>query len=109
VRIIITGASGNVGTTLLRILPVEHDVVGAPLIGIADWPIAAGETLERSPAFRLARYFAGQPCRRWCFASALNAKPGSTKGSGRWACEVTNLLAAVTTRREWRFGPIGAG
>ncbi|MDT5182732.1 MAG: hypothetical protein QOJ20_3599 [Mycobacterium sp.] len=28
-RVIITGASGNVGTALLRILPAEHDVVGA--------------------------------------------------------------------------------
>ena len=27
-RIVITGASGNVGTALLRILPAEHDVVG---------------------------------------------------------------------------------
>jgi UDP-glucose 4-epimerase len=27
-RIIITGASGNVGTALLRILPAEHDAVG---------------------------------------------------------------------------------
>jgi UDP-glucose 4-epimerase len=27
-RVIITGASGNVGTALLRILPAEHDVVG---------------------------------------------------------------------------------
>ena len=27
-RIVITGASGNVGTALLRALPVEHDVVG---------------------------------------------------------------------------------
>jgi NADPH:quinone reductase-like Zn-dependent oxidoreductase len=28
VRIVITGASGNVGTALLRVLPAEHDVVG---------------------------------------------------------------------------------
>jgi nucleoside-diphosphate-sugar epimerase len=28
VRIVITGASGNVGTALLRALPAEHDVVG---------------------------------------------------------------------------------
>src|ERR1700712_4115236 len=27
-RIVITGASGNVGTALLRALPAEHDVVG---------------------------------------------------------------------------------
>jgi nucleoside-diphosphate-sugar epimerase len=27
-RVVITGASGNVGTALLRILPAEHDVVG---------------------------------------------------------------------------------
>lgn len=27
-RIIVTGASGNVGTALLRVLPAEHDVVG---------------------------------------------------------------------------------
>jgi nucleoside-diphosphate-sugar epimerase len=27
-RIVITGASGNVGTALLRVLPAEHDVVG---------------------------------------------------------------------------------
>jgi len=27
-RIVITGASGNVGTSLLRILPTEHDVIG---------------------------------------------------------------------------------
>ena len=27
-RVVITGASGNVGTSLLRILPTEHDVIG---------------------------------------------------------------------------------
>ena len=27
-RVVITGASGNVGTALLRVLPAEHDVVG---------------------------------------------------------------------------------
>jgi UDP-glucose 4-epimerase len=27
-RIVITGASGNVGTALLRVLPAEHDVLG---------------------------------------------------------------------------------
>jgi nucleoside-diphosphate-sugar epimerase len=27
-RVVITGASGNVGTALLRVLPAEHQVVG---------------------------------------------------------------------------------
>jgi len=27
-RVVITGASGNVGTALLRVLPAEHEVVG---------------------------------------------------------------------------------
>jgi uncharacterized protein YbjT (DUF2867 family) len=26
-RVVITGASGNVGTALLRVLPAEHDVL----------------------------------------------------------------------------------
>ena len=43
-RVVITGASGNVGTALLRVLPAEHDVVGVvrrpPAQGVyqrADW------------------------------------------------------------------------
>jgi UDP-glucose 4-epimerase len=44
-RVVITGASGNVGTALLRILPAEHDVIGVvrrtpPRLGVyqrADW------------------------------------------------------------------------
>src|SRR5258707_14015897 len=44
-RIVITGASGNVGTALLRVLPAEHDVLGV----VRRAPGAAG----RLPAGQL--------------------------------------------------------
>ena len=46
-RVVITGASGNVGTALLRALPAEHDIVGV----VRRPPAKAG----RLPAGRLAR------------------------------------------------------